>query len=264
MFGTKNETTILQTSWQSWTPSTRTAQSTFSTMSGSTRPSKRNGNRSVLPRGACTFANLRKSPLSGWQLNRLFHLPNRGEMQQNRTEKARKAENLLNFHSQCKMWSHLPRGDPARQRRAVHRRLGEVRPDLGHDLRAVPALHLRPAEETAEQECVQHWQGADAEVNQIMSTPQGVNDLMSLGSDHNSVNYHRFYLVEKIKDCSRIGVLVGTLGVSRYRDIIDRVIASIQGSHPIDFLHPKEAQHPKIQGQVGMSDVPLPSPSFLR
>lgn len=40
----------------------------------------------------------------------------------------------------------------------------------------------------------------------------------------------RFYLIEKAKDAQRIGILVGTLGVSRYRDIIDRVHKSVKSS----------------------------------
>lgn len=48
----------------------------------------------------------------------------------------------------------------------------------------------------------------------------------------------RFYLIERIKDASRIGILVGTLGVSRYRDIIDKIITSIKvsGKRPYTFL----------------------------
>ena len=48
----------------------------------------------------------------------------------------------------------------------------------------------------------------------------------------------RFYLIERVKDASRIGILVGTLGVSRYRDIIDKIITSIKvsGKRPYTFL----------------------------
>ena len=48
----------------------------------------------------------------------------------------------------------------------------------------------------------------------------------------------RFYLIERTKDASRIGILVGTLGVSRYRDIIDKLIISIRasGKRPYTFL----------------------------
>lgn len=83
---------------------------------------------------------------------------------------------------------------------------------------------------------------------------------MTLRSTHYCVYFHRFYLVEKIKDCSRIGVLVGTLGVSRYRDIIDRVINSIQGSHSIEFSA-LEKKHPNVQGQVGLG-CPTPMSMF--
>ncbi len=40
----------------------------------------------------------------------------------------------------------------------------------------------------------------------------------------------RSYLIEKVKDSSRLGILVGTLGVSRYRDVIDRVQEVIKAS----------------------------------
>lgn len=48
----------------------------------------------------------------------------------------------------------------------------------------------------------------------------------------------RFYLIERIKDALRIGILVGTLGVSRYRDIIDKIITSIKvsGKRSYTFL----------------------------
>eukprot|EP00095_Tigriopus_kingsejongensis_P001355 maker-scaffold1322_size48131-snap-gene-0.12 protein:Tk01355 transcript:maker-scaffold1322_size48131-snap-gene-0.12-mRNA-1 annotation:"hypothetical protein BRAFLDRAFT_225211" len=40
----------------------------------------------------------------------------------------------------------------------------------------------------------------------------------------------RFYLIERARDAQRIGILVGTLGVSRYRDVIERVNTSIRQS----------------------------------
>lgn len=40
----------------------------------------------------------------------------------------------------------------------------------------------------------------------------------------------RYYLIERAKDAQRIGILVGTLGVSRYRDIIERVNQAIKAS----------------------------------
>ena len=64
----------------------------------------------------------------------------------------------------------------------------------------------------------------------------------------------RFYLIEKAKDAQRIGVLVGTLGVSRYRDIIDRTHAAIKhsGKKVYTFLVgkpnvPKLANFPEIE-----------------
>ena len=63
----------------------------------------------------------------------------------------------------------------------------------------------------------------------------------------------RTYLIEKAKDASRIGLLVGTLGVSRYRDIIDRVLDAVKasGKKAYTFLVgkpnvPKLANFPEI------------------
>ncbi len=48
----------------------------------------------------------------------------------------------------------------------------------------------------------------------------------------------RFYLVEKVKDADRIGVLVGTLGAYRYREIVDHLVRTIRrrGKRPYIFL----------------------------
>ena len=40
----------------------------------------------------------------------------------------------------------------------------------------------------------------------------------------------RFYLIERTRDATRIGILVGTLGVTRYRNIIDHVKGIIKDS----------------------------------
>ena len=40
----------------------------------------------------------------------------------------------------------------------------------------------------------------------------------------------RFYLIEKARDAERIGILVGTLGASKYREIIDRLRKTIKDS----------------------------------
>ena len=64
----------------------------------------------------------------------------------------------------------------------------------------------------------------------------------------------RNFLVEKTKDAQRIGVLVGTLGVSRYRDIIDHVTRAIRSSGRKAYLFlvgkpnvPKLANFPEIE-----------------
>ncbi len=63
----------------------------------------------------------------------------------------------------------------------------------------------------------------------------------------------RHYLVEKAKDAERIGVLVGTLGASRYRDVVDQTLASIRrrGKRAYVFLVgkpnvPKLANFPEV------------------
>ena len=63
----------------------------------------------------------------------------------------------------------------------------------------------------------------------------------------------RYFAIEKTKDAVRIGILVGTLGVSKYRDIIDKCRDSIKraGKRPYTFLvgkpnAPKLANFPEV------------------
>ena len=48
----------------------------------------------------------------------------------------------------------------------------------------------------------------------------------------------RYYLIERARDATRIGILVGTLGVTRYRNVIDYVKGIIKdsGKKPYTFL----------------------------
>ena len=67
----------------------------------------------------------------------------------------------------------------------------------------------------------------------------------------------RYFLIEKPKDAERIGILVGTLGVSRFRNIIERVNTSIKksGKKSYTFLVgkpnvPKLANFPEVDVYV--------------
>jgi diphthamide biosynthesis protein 2 len=78
--------------------------------------------------------------------------------------------------------------------------------------------------------------------------------LSSTCANIGKVLMQRFYLIEKVRDATRIGVLVGTLGVSRYRTIIDHVLSSIKasGKRAYTFLVgkpnvPKLANFPEVE-----------------
>ena len=62
--------------------------------------------------------------------------------------------------------------------------------------------------------------------------------LASTGANVKRALMRRHFAIEKTKDATRIGILVGTLGVSKYRDIIDKCRDSIKraGKRPYTFL----------------------------
>ena len=63
----------------------------------------------------------------------------------------------------------------------------------------------------------------------------------------------RFYLIERTRDASRIGILVGTLGVTRYRNVIDHVkgIVKDSGKKSYTFLVGK----PNVPKLANFSEV---------